>query len=60
VCGSAADNVYVLGDFGQLAHFDGQSWHKQQSPMSDWLFTDAWADERLLAVANADRLIVRG
>jgi hypothetical protein len=60
VCGSAADDVYVLGDFGQVARFDGQSWHKQQSPTSDWLFRDAWADANgLLAVAGADRLVER-
>lgn len=60
ICGSAADDVYVLGDYGQVAHFDGSSWQKQQSPMNLSLFRDAWADAHgLLAVDGADQSVAR-
>jgi hypothetical protein len=58
VCGAAADDVFVLGDHGQVVHFDGQRWQPQQSPALEWLFRDAWADAHgLLAVAGDEHLV---
>jgi hypothetical protein len=58
VCGAAADDMFVLGDHGQAAHFDGQAWQPLQSPALAWRFGDAHADARgMLAVAHDDHLV---
>jgi hypothetical protein len=63
VSGSAADDVFVFGDFGQVAHFDGRRWQQQRSPKREWLVHDAWVasvgeNPRAVAVAKDDRFVI--
>jgi hypothetical protein len=45
ICGSSDENIFVVGDFGTVPHFNGSNWW--QLPVyndPNLLFYDVWTD----------------
>ncbi len=51
VCGTSKDNVYVVGKYGTLLHYDGISWHTVEVP---------WDHFRMIWVSDSDEIYIIG